>query len=693
MKKKIMYLILTLAVVFGFAGSVEATSPVCLTTTQLRVSVSAAENINSMINNPDRTTMCNYGIYDGDTAVGVRLTVVDASGARIAGTVSIDLTNGHRTFTGTPFSYRNISPGRNHYMSTGAKKSRNEVVDDGFNYTTGTSSGMYYWPNMPSIGGNAFRDFFLNEFGTTYKSDMIQIFNLMHYSGYEDLGLAQNHYLLIEPIFNIMIRIGTKNMTGAELSDKISPTNSSFFANIFSRLTNELANEYFCDYDESYYFGTASEIFAMMINNGEKFTTTSSGRTFAHSIGTRMMDSSSVAGLYAATDTTKSNVWERAVSHYGIGSMHVNMDYIICTGPECPQTCPDGSPIPPDGVCPETSETPSECNYSVTSVITNDCNDGTTGSIEDGASWKCVFDAISAPKNTYQGEFYYPSNNTDFTRNPYCNVACKESVTYELPSTFEEVAGRKFAIGKSNEYGNSSLLADNRIVGTTTCSTAYLGSDENLRIALINFPQFAIDYADANNKVAEAWDNYQKKLALIKSENAATKGELLERDDHNCADSMMCGGGRTLNEHWVQCMALKEAYPEESKDVDCGNQQYIENPQRHCERSAGECPNGPFQHDGSSSWELYKYVGPQIPYTDRNGVTTYLQVTYKKSTDGNHGDDKPNHNANAEKAVYDYWVNKRKELLNQIMECNNYHISLVVHIQPLQELAFEPQAV
>ena len=748
MKKKITYLILTLAVVFGFANNANATCISMANGEEYEATNCATGDILLVGEDYlDDDGTCKWGGYSGMRQNGsinaVRLTVVD-------------LTDGHRVSGSADFTNRDAAPSNDlttvnlpfadaRYQST-EKKTRNEILSSGTGYTyTSTKPTIYYWANLPDFGsggGDTLKNYFLVKFATIDTADMIRIFNILGYDGYKNGLVYEKHALLVEPLYNFFVSspYNVKEVSGESKNPELTKKQVRLITNTlipkhnwWVRLDNPTTSDardldkwfddnkikstearamfkenvnwefpdgyYFyveylkphgkrngdekittCDIKRSYYYGTASEIWYMMKNTNDPLYTYKAGQggsieTISLNIGGHVHDDDTVAGLMNASpilgESNRYTIMNHVEENYGLGTMHVWMKYIMegCPDGECDisGTCPDGSPIPEDGVCPEA--TPSTCQYPVTVTVSNDCTEGQGGTIEDGASWECVFEAIDAPKNSYQGEFYYPSNNTEFAGNPYCNVACKESIRYTLPATFEEVAGRRFSIGISNEYGSTSTLTPNTIIGQTTCSTAYLGSAENLRVALINYPQFAIDYKNANDKVAEAWDNYQ--IALTKEKSASNPSQKIEGQyggDHECAD---------FEDNWVvtnqaavdACHALysllgiADASP-------CDANATVENRPTRVPRD--RCPAGHFEHDGNPSWTYTTVIGSQYTYIDRNGTRHDIKETYETSSCGHHKAGKPDYGVGALRQAYQAAVNYRDNLLKMLNMCNNY---------------------
>ena len=670
---------------------------------------------------------CRYGRYNPNTINAVRLTVVDANGQRVSNSVDF---------------YSGSLPGFGNYRISTEKKTRNEIISGGTGYTiSGTRPHLEPLYSLPSFSNandaaaGIMKSYFLNSFASINSVDIINAFQLMGYEGYKNALLYENHYLLIEPIFQFFTDyprdgddkctkgdgldpqltsyvsgfIETQGRNGitvswdeavALLKNPTSPPRPSGWKQIFPAIIYDCQ----CQFTHNYYYGTATEIFYIMKQMNEpmlNYKTYQGGSiaTIIHNLGGLIHDDQNRGGLLDATSLlTPSNrmgAYEHMLDNYGLGTMHVWMKDIIdgCPNGLCPTTCPDGTILAegedpaiacpptycPDGVTPiPYGQTAAEvcpgytptCNYDLKTKITNDCTDGQEGWIRDigedenGSTnldeWKCIFDTANAPRNTYEGEFYHPNGSTFFDNNPYCRVACRETVKYKLPSTFEEVAGRRFTIGISNDF--TTGLTPNVIEGTTTCSTAYAPGTE---VPAINYELFKQHYAAANIAVEAAWDAYQIELAKEKSANDIIQEYQSGSGEHNCREDVMCPGGQDENTAWHQCQYEKLIGRRNAYD-DCGDR-YIQKPDRHCERSAGECPNGPFEHDGQSGWTQTTHVGRVYSYKGQN-----YQITYVTSSDGHHGDNKPSFNTATLKTAYEAAVEQRRILLKVLNMCNNF---------------------
>ena len=668
-KRNIISLLLAIALLFIEIGSVEAG---CIGSNTVR---SNGSTLGAPADYLAFSGMCKHGIYDSIHNVNaVRISVVDAAGNRVAGTVSADFSNdmvGGSNFQPSMVGW-NL-----YYASVGTKKTRNEIVTSGGNgnldYQAGASSSVYYWANLPTNDGNTLNAFFTTQFATTYQADMVQIFAILNYTGYTDPNVYRNHYLLVEPIFKVMVRIGDEGT----ISD--SCKNCDHYKNAIAQTECKKAmcpvkdDYYFCKYTSRYYYGTATEIFSMMKQNDDDMLKRGSAQVFGYNFGMRVHANSSVAGLIDASDTSKSNVLSRLISSYGVGAMHVWMEHINCPTctPICPDgtpmpengvcaTCPDGTPMPPDGTC--SSDLPDACDYSLLKYISNDCTDDQAGQVSDTSNWACIFKTKTAAQNTYEGNFYHV-NGVDLSTNRYCSVACREDIYYSFSSPFTIDAGTRFTIGGTSS--DMFVLDPGRMIGNSECRTAPKDSTEAAD-AKINYELFAQEYAEANRRVAEAWDEYLRRLtdeeALASADaagqtNYTTGDEPCDPSSHEVANPDYAAE----KYHYDMCIALGYigcgSGPSETITVDY---------------DWPACDEG-FRHGGGSTYEEWDQVGNEKCRLLTLSGKYCKQIEYHKSNDGQHGDNRPNLPSSTEALrTYEILLGYRDGLLNQIKECNNF---------------------
>ena len=294
--------------------------------------------------------------------------------------------------------------------------------------------------------------------------------------------------------------------------------------------------------------------------------------------------------------------------------------------------------------------------------VINDCNNSNTiNTFEDTDRWDCIYETINyATADTYAYEFYHPNGDTTYDNNPYCSIACRESISVSLPKEFEVVAGGRFTIGASNEY-NIPSVQPNQIVGKTECFTAY--PQRGVNVAGINLEQFKIDYKNADDAVAVAWDNYQIELAKQKSkDDVISTSEEKYGGDHNCKDTAT----QTYMTNEDAVRACHQLY----FDLGIADASPCNAAAQYDTRTVGvpreNCPAGHFEHDGNPTWTYKTYTGRTYYYKNQP-----YQVTYDKSSDGQH-DSIPNFDVDAKKRAYEQALAVRDGIFNKLMECNNF---------------------
>ena len=552
----------------------------------------------------EKEKICLYGGFSGALARSnaVRISVVDKDGNRVRGTISADFTNKNTV----------LPLGTNKRYQSKEKKMRNEIVASGTSYDFTTDAPSYYeWRNLPefsSLGGGALKNYFITKFATADRADMMWIFRILNYDGYNNEALRENHYLKVEPIFHLFVTTPYNIITvpgmmtyesGMKIQDMLSSGYCNSFGGVNSRCEAAATAECYdrgncknvnakdCDLNKTYIYGTVTEIYSILKSlNHEIFNYDSAG-TIMLALGKIVYDDGSIGTLTtdATPVMTKTGILPHLLSNYGIGSMHVWMNTIMngdsCTDangvvwdipegltPEqieqfkqeyCPQ--PEGGTCPPDSQFPQKIIPPDKtdenekqqwiqencytgCQYKIESNLGGDCyENGDTdkaanrgyvkdaGDINNEHDWKCIFDTIDAPANTYQGEFYNPLGYNAFKGNHYCKVACREEVNYDFPTTFEAVAGRYFSIGTSGAYVVATL-GPNIITGKTTCATAYFSSAD--KRPYIDHAGFARDYFDKNVEIINKWNDYQKAnaaLEAIKNGTAVAVGQPTKYDE------------------------------------------------------------------------------------------------------------------------------------------------------------------
>lgn len=436
---------------------------------------------------------------------GVRITVVDQNGSRVAGTVSADFVSTSSVFTSTPNNLgtiweikAGISPDYkknamiSHYNLSNRKSLRENKWTD-YQHAGASDSetvGVYYWKDLPSYSN------LLTYFKTEFVQESEKVFSILRYNDYNNPEVYSNHYLLVEPVTTIFVRTPNANCSSWN------------------------------DFTTHAYYGTGIELFKTIRFLDTEFADSSSGIAMFRTIARSLYTTETRAGLEAGsiivnndaklTDyiknmTSKTEIYGIAAGlvwvsdietggNYCIDSNGVKHQYtsieeknrlcptqnycidkngktqVIPAGKTKNDICPGTTitkrycPAPynyieiPDGY---TQEQVCGCQYSTDLTVSGDCINGNGGTIRDtytrfgNYDFNCIYDAINKSVGTYEGEFYSPNGDTTFSgfanSNPYCTVTCAESVSYYFPSTFSIIAGNNFTIG--NAYVVDSTYA------------------------------------------------------------------------------------------------------------------------------------------------------------------------------------------------------------------------------------------
>lgn len=474
---------------------------------------------------------CKNGAGDW-RRIGVRISAVDETGRRLPGTSSIDIlqnasaTGAFAGISGGNMQYVSFrvsaNPNTEYYMNSNRGQMRNEALTS-LNYVNTTSLlGGTVWTglNGVNLSGSSLKRHFINSFFNNNKTDLISMFYSMGYTEFDDPIAVENHYLVIEPLFQFYWD---------------SPGNN-------------------CVYQRRYYYGTGTEVL-MMLNMvpGEKVfqVMTSNGSVWNSAVyqnialgayidnditKNKNFNGASLAGLMSATSYTKAPASVHnhlkdisGNSSIGFASVLIWMGDMI-----------NPNQIVQDFLCPV--------------VIGNsqDCTDATSGYIEDldtDEAWKCVFGTKDAKAGTYESEYYRPNNDTTFSsENPYCTVACIESVDYNFPSIFNVYAGGRFYIATSNNFNpDMTSVGPVNMRGKVTCKTGTNDNNEEK----INITKFRTDYTNADAAVLNAYNALQKaKANLAAFEN--NLGMSSSRDVyHGCNDRETDYGNCLDSEYYV----------------------------------------------------------------------------------------------------------------------------------------------
>ncbi len=451
-------------------------------------------------------------------------------------------------------------------------------------------------------------------------------------------------------------------------------------------------------------------------------------RTIINNISGLIYDDQSLGGLDDASAIISAKAaYDHRRDRFGLGTMHIWMKQIMegCNGSEeclcpngdplppsgniedCLKTCPDGTPIPEgrtaaDYCCPNGEHVPEghtveewcsiTCKYDPKVDLTNNCEDGPNGSVRDIEDWACIFETKDKPANTFEGNFYHV-NGLDLSANPYCSVACREEVDYRFSYPFSTYAGNKFTIASSCTGGDRGFeivkIDPGTMKGTSVCRTAPKNGTD-IADAKINYAKFMgadndplYSYPIWNTIVGQAWDNYQIALKkqysidnAVKVQDNVESGEhackVKYDDDEHCTEwdtsaatscTAQCQGGPTYADliNWTLC---KNAC-ERNNPGTCTDHSY---------KSANDCGDGNFEHDGHRYWSVDLYQGPTVSYTGiYNSLSSYTASYKKGSGDDSHHNTAPDAiDVEYAKGVYETAKATRDGLLNLLNQCNNF---------------------
>jgi len=434
------------------------------------------------------TDVCKNGAGDW-RRIGVRISVVNANGQRLDGTRSVDIyqniggTGLFAGISGGNMQSVSLNPfnGKEYYSDAYGKLMRGELVGrNAITYVESASTiGGYVWTGLNNVdlSGGSLKRHFINSFYNSNKQDLITMFYMMNYTSFNDLKVVENHYLIIEPLFQFYWD---------------SPDGN-------------------CTFIRRYYYGTGTEVL-MLLNNptidDKAFQIKNSNGTVWNSaiykniaLGAyidsdisqnKNYNGVSLAGFRPANSFTSkpANVHNSLNDNYGFATVLIWM----------------GDMITP----PSSTECPVEIG------LAQDCDNGQYGYVADSENWECVFSNKNASAGTYESEYYSPNGDTTFSgTNPYCTVACIESVSFSFPNTFEVYAGSRFYIATSYNYTDSmTAVQPVKMTGKVTCKTGYVDDEDE---AYINIGKFQSDYYNANEEVQNKYDIWQQKEAIYAS--------------------------------------------------------------------------------------------------------------------------------------------------------------------------------
>lgn len=312
MKKKIKYvlfMLLALTVSMGVVGQAKALDD------------------SGHIGNNDSNACSSYICYslriNGDPLQGIRVSLVDGTGKRITGTISVDLLRSHALVSGANSNWDSgklvMDKGpnfkRSYYMNT-----RNEVLSKYSLKTTTALPTVYYWSMVPkyiNVDGTGSDDatkrlesLFLAD---TYATKKVMSLMGCDYSTYKCGNYQmdyENTYILIEPLAYIRIHVSDDYGTG--------------------------------------YYGTASEVYSMTTTHFSDlwakkyplaiFVSKTKATNLSKKYSNLNISPNKIAGLTTITGNETSNFssYMDSSKKYGVAAGHVFFPDITCSTSKYP---------------------------------------------------------------------------------------------------------------------------------------------------------------------------------------------------------------------------------------------------------------------------------------------------------------------------------------------------------------------
>lgn len=173
-------------------------------------------------------------------------------------------------------------------------------------------------------------------------------------------------------------------------------------------------------------------------------------------------------------------------------------------------TNPDGTPGPLKRViksdelekyCPVNEDTP-DCIYDLQVESIKNCNNGNVGKISDSkTSWECAFK--SEKSNFREVKTHFDPSNVGKFENDYCNIKCKEEISYEFP-----LAGAVVDHGRFLVVQESGIYPKLWPIGYTfdkVCRT----SNSNGYKGTIDYDKFINDMNANEDTIKSNYDKYR----------------------------------------------------------------------------------------------------------------------------------------------------------------------------------------
>ncbi len=544
-------------------------------------------------------SICWNDIAKSKTAItqAVRITIVDNSGTILPGTRSHDFFKAEGTFKGfnnntlaeNYLSKKNVNFYLNkHYKNEVLKfpgnwkdwtTDANKSFKDGGNYTLLTNNSF---PNFIGVsgGGTALRNYFVNIDEDFFKENYLKKLGFDYETERNKLLTDPNYFnniaLLIEPLiwFRLTFDRSESNrftidyagtatevarMLNSSASKEPGYTGSDVFFDLIQKYKKVDGKSVVASYRGSHFPSTSfNDRFPLSI-----YCDTSETKAGLHGIRHWVLSnySDNYAGELLTTNCVAAgHVWFNEILkekgcedlefaknnipscckvlyniHHKNGSINIR-DYLSTTGVSC---CGELKDIIPNSWYERDCVIEvNDCDYKFEVDCTDNCYNNTEGFVKDIGingdmnDWKCIFESTKSSVPLKAREHY---KWTGFGYNPYCEVYCREEITYKFPRNGMNVlAGHHFLVGE--RVGNSWFPIE--FDGVQECRTKGDGDKK-----IINHVQFAKDWKYYNDRLPSLWRTYQLERARDNSRNNAKRASSRNCDyycDHNVHGITCC---------------------------------------------------------------------------------------------------------------------------------------------------------
>lgn len=544
------------------------------------------------VTTPCASGICwNHSVSSGltsDHLEGIRISMVDANGNRIAGTSSI---NYARCETSSETFTVNHLRSNQHVMYTTSNMTKNEIINNyhrmgvltpsrtfgNFNKIeclTGQPSGLI----LPKIYARPYgehastplKNYFM-QLASPHAAPNIQTFfkqNFLNKMGYDrtryTISQLNNHYLLIEPFIYVRITYGSQWQ--AQYVGTVTEVVKMMTEDIQPHLeTKPIAQQY-----------SVYNLFllpphvkgSIYFTGGHRFTREIPSMIYVDGVN-------EVAGLQGVENWVNDSNYDLSVevlTRNGIAAGHVKVNLVSCENleyakghvPECcnelyyihhmngsvdirdylsliPPTCcePLKNIVPRSWYDTKCKSPVGGCDYKFDIQCPDNCNNETTGYIKDiginnnDMEWDCIFKSSSSSKPRVRNHYQWTGGG--MLGNPYCEIYCREEILYELPRGGMRVkAGHHFIVGERT--GNSWHPIE--FSGFQECRTK--GNGNNM---IINHEQFKRDYEYWDRLTENRWNDLQNAIALQNSIDAHTCSSVKDCDRRCVSWETVCTTG------------------------------------------------------------------------------------------------------------------------------------------------------